>query len=181
MAGKKKRGFTAKQKAFIREWPVDRNGTQAAIRAGYSARTAAVTASQLLTNPKIRAAIDAHEKKLADRAEKTGAEIIKELERIGFSNMAEFVEFGSKKGLTINDLSALSEDAKRCVSEVAVTKSKSGGSLRFKLHNKEKALELLGKRFGLFPDKVEVSGDVSFADLADMADDDTEETDTGSG
>ena len=54
----------------------------------------------------------------------------------------------------------MSEDAARCVSEVSETVTKDGGSIRFKLHDKTKALDLLGRHFGMFKDKLEVSGSV---------------------
>lgn len=51
--------LTDKQEAFVREYLVDWNGTKAAIRAGYSAKSAAMLVSQLLRHPKIRAGIEA--------------------------------------------------------------------------------------------------------------------------
>lgn len=50
--------LTDKQKAFCKEYVMDWNGTQAAIRAGYSAETAASQASRLLTNVKIKEYIE---------------------------------------------------------------------------------------------------------------------------
>ncbi len=48
------RPLTARRKAFIQEYQIDRHGKRAAIRAGYSPHTAGVQAAQLLANPKIR-------------------------------------------------------------------------------------------------------------------------------
>lgn len=47
--------LTAKQKRFVREWLIDMNGTRAAIRAGYSAKSAANTASRLMKDPDVQA------------------------------------------------------------------------------------------------------------------------------
>lgn len=58
--------FTPKQAAFIREYLIDKNGAQAAIRAGYSAKTAASIAEENLRKPDIRAAIDDELKRLAE-------------------------------------------------------------------------------------------------------------------
>ncbi|MEZ5643563.1 MAG: terminase small subunit [Burkholderiaceae bacterium] len=58
--------FTPKQAAFIAEYLVDRNATQAAIRAGYSPRTAASIGEENLRKPEIRAAIDDHLRRLAE-------------------------------------------------------------------------------------------------------------------
>lgn len=61
------RGLTPKQAAFVREYLVDLNGTQAAIRAGYSKHTANEQAADLLARPSIKAAVEAGK---AERAAK---------------------------------------------------------------------------------------------------------------
>lgn len=59
MAEEAKKAITDKQKRFVREWLVDMNGTRAAIRAGYSEKSAAQTASRLMRDPAVRAYRDA--------------------------------------------------------------------------------------------------------------------------
>lgn len=54
----RKDSLTPKQKRFCDEYLIDCNGTAAAIRAGYSKKTAGVIAAENLTKPKIRAYID---------------------------------------------------------------------------------------------------------------------------
>jgi phage terminase small subunit len=63
--------LTPKQKAFIQEYLVDLNATQAAIRAGYSARTAEQQASRLLSNVKVKEAIQVAMDKRAAKVEIT--------------------------------------------------------------------------------------------------------------
>jgi hypothetical protein len=58
--------LTPKQRAFIREYVIDKNCTQAAIRAGYSAATAKQQGSRLLTNVDVLAAVNAAEQKHAE-------------------------------------------------------------------------------------------------------------------
>lgn len=70
-------GLTDKQRAFVREYLADNNGTQAAIRAGYSPNGAEVQAHRLLSNAKIRALVDASLKK-ADSAALNSRQITKE-------------------------------------------------------------------------------------------------------
>lgn len=72
--------LTPKQAAFVREYLVDRNGTQAAIRAGYSKKTANITASKLLTKANIKDAVDKGEEKHAERCAVTIETITQELE-----------------------------------------------------------------------------------------------------
>ena len=59
MAETEKKPITDKQKRFVREWLVDMNGTRAAIRAGYSEKSAAQTASRLMKDPAVREYRDA--------------------------------------------------------------------------------------------------------------------------
>lgn len=66
--------LTPKQKRFADEYLVDCNGSKAAIRAGYSQKSSAVSASRLLANPAVRAYIDCelakiHNKNIADAEE----------------------------------------------------------------------------------------------------------------
>lgn len=75
-------GLTPKQAAFVREYLVDRNATQAAIRAGYSAHTAQEQGSRLLSNVMVAAEVANRETKAAVKAEITEAEVIKGLKDI---------------------------------------------------------------------------------------------------
>lgn len=59
MAVDKEKRLSEKQKCFVREWLVDMNGTRAAIRAGYSEKSAAQTASRLMKEPAVREYRDA--------------------------------------------------------------------------------------------------------------------------
>ena len=59
MAEDRKKAITDKQRRFVREWLVDMNGTRAAVRAGYSEKSAAQTASRLMKLPEVRAYRDA--------------------------------------------------------------------------------------------------------------------------
>ena len=61
--------LTARQRAFVLEYAVDRNGTRAAIRAGYSERGARVQACRMLTNANIQAEIDQSTIAQAERTE----------------------------------------------------------------------------------------------------------------
>jgi len=70
-----------KQQAFVDEYAVDRNGKQAAIRAGYSPRTAEGQASRLLSNAKVRAAVDAKLERLSRKTELTAEKVLRDLEQ----------------------------------------------------------------------------------------------------
>jgi phage terminase small subunit len=71
-----KEGLTPKQAAFVREYLVDLNATQAAIRAGYSEKTADQQASRLLTNVKVQEAVTKGREKLAHKVEVTTERVL---------------------------------------------------------------------------------------------------------
>lgn len=79
-------GLTPKQERFVREYRVDMNATQAAIRAGYSAKTAHSAGPRLLENVGVREAIDAKQQKLAAKLEITPERIEAELARYAFAD-----------------------------------------------------------------------------------------------
>jgi phage terminase small subunit len=76
-----------KHQAFIREYLKDRNGSQAAIRAGYSAHTSRVIASRLTANVNIRAAIDEMENRIAAKDIDELSLWRKELQTLAFVNV----------------------------------------------------------------------------------------------
>ena len=73
--------LTPKQKAFIKEYLIDRNGKQAAIRVGYSPATAENQASRLLSKDKVRLVVKKEMQKHADKCEITRDAIRQEYER----------------------------------------------------------------------------------------------------
>ena len=79
------REITAKQRRFCEEYLIDLNATQAAIRAGYSARTAKAIASENLTKPYIAAEIAAAFAARSERTEVTQDRVIEELALIAFA------------------------------------------------------------------------------------------------
>jgi len=72
--------LTSKQQRFCREYLVDLNGTQAAIRAGYSRRTAKQIATENLSKPAIRNWIDEHKRRRAVRTEITVDKVLTDIE-----------------------------------------------------------------------------------------------------
>jgi len=73
--------LTPKQQRFVQEYLKDHNGTQAAIRTGYSERTAKQQGSRLLTDPRVMAAVRAGQQKVAKKAEVTVDSLMAELEQ----------------------------------------------------------------------------------------------------
>jgi phage terminase small subunit len=157
--------LSPKQVRFIEEYLVDLNGKQAAIRAGYSAKTAETQASRLLRNAKVRAEFERRQAKLAEKLEITQERIIGELAKLGFANMLDYMRRGPD-GDPYLDFSTLSRDQAAALTEVTVEDFKDGRGedardvrrVKFKLADKRAALVDLGRHLGIFKDRVEHSG-----------------------
>ena len=146
-----------RQSIFVKQYLIDLNAKQAAIRAGYSEKTAESQASRLLRNVKVKQAIDKALGKVAAKLDITHEKICDELALIGFSDLGEFVEFGPT-GVKIKKAQGKNT---RCLAEVSETTSKEGGSIRFKLHSKVDALtELDDRLFGRPTQKLSHEGDL---------------------
>lgn len=149
--------LTPKQLRFVDEYLIDLNATQAAIRAGYSAKTAAQIGERLLRKVEIQAALSERMKEREQRTEITQDMVVAELAKIAFSDQRKVMTWGLS-GVKLRDSESLTEDDAAIVSEVSETITAAGGSLKLKTHDKVKALELLGKHLGMFKDKVEITG-----------------------
>lgn len=132
--------LTDKQTAFVREYLVDLNATQAAIRAGYSERTAYSVGQRLLKNVEIQRAVAAAQAKRARRVEVTQDYVL--------SNLVEVVE------RTMQRAPVMDRKGEQ------VTDEEGRAVWTFDAKSANRALELLGKHLGIFADKVkaEVSG-----------------------
>ena len=152
------RKLSPKQAAFVAEYLIDLNATQAAIRAGYSEKSAARISVELLNKTQVCEAIKKAQAKRTERTEITADRVVTELAKIAFADPRDLMEWGPN-GVMLKDSSTLTEEQAASVAEVA---EGNGGTLRLKKHDKVKALELLGRHIGMFRDKVEteVSGGV---------------------
>ncbi len=157
--------LTAKQERFVAEYLVDLNATQAAIRAGYSEKTATEQGSRLLTNVKVQEAIAKGQNKTAEKLEITKDRIVEELAKIGFSNMLDYMRAGND-GDPYLDFSNLTREQAAALAEVTVEDFKDGRGedardvrrIKFKLHDKKGALVDLAKMLGFMVEKHEHSG-----------------------
>lgn len=150
--------ITDKQQRFCSEYLVDLNATQAAIRAGYSPKTAHSQGERLLRNAEVKQAIQAAQLARQQRTEITQDRIVAELAKVAFGDPRDLMEWGPG-GVKLKPSTDLTADQAAQVSEVSETITAAGGSLKLKKHDKVKALELLGRHVGMFVDKVEHKGE----------------------
>lgn len=157
--------LSEKQKRFVSEYLIDLNATQAAIRAGYSAKTAQQQGSRLLLNVVVQEELSRQQSKVAERLEITKERIVDELAKIGFSNMLDYMRAGPD-GDPYLDFSGLTRDQAAALSEVTVEDFKDGRGedardvrrVKFKLHDKKGALVDLAKMLGFVVEKHEHTG-----------------------
>ncbi len=143
------RPMTPRQRRFVEEYLIDLNATQAARRAGYSAKSAAGRGSKLLRNPAVAAAIEKAQAKRAQRTRVTADRVVTELAKVAFGDSRRLVSWGPG-GIELRESSELTEAEAALVSEVSETRTAAGGTRRVKLHCKMTALTALGKHLGLF-------------------------------
>jgi len=154
--------LTDKQSLFIKEYLIDLNATQAAIRAGYSKDTAQRIGSENLSKPLIQDGIQKAMQRRSDRVEVTQDMVVKELARIAFLDMRQAFDSDGNL-LAIPDMP---EDVARAVggmdiAEIGDGENKIGAMKKVKLIDKKGALELLGRHMKMFTDKTEHSGEFS--------------------
>ncbi len=141
-----------RQQKFVDEYLVDLNATQAAIRAGYSAKTAEQIGYKLVQKSSVQEAIQKAVKRRQQRTEITQDRVLKELANIAFANGADFAKIISVRGiprvvLTVTD--TLPPEKRAAISGIEETQC----GVKVKTYDKTKALELLGKHLGLFDAK----------------------------
>lgn len=150
MAKSKISGLEDKQEMFCREYLKDLNGTQAAIRAGYSAKTARQISDNLLSKVDIQTFIDSLKEKRADKLEISAEKVLAELAKIGFSDLKDFLNNDySLKNLDQIDTSK-SGAIQSIQKEIIQGETYTNTTVKFKLHDKLSALEKIAKHIGFF-------------------------------
>lgn len=135
-----------KQKRFVDEYLVDLNATAAAKRAGYSEKTAYSMGQRLLKKVEIQAAIQKRQETLRGKLEITQERVLEELAAIAFANGTDFATINRNGLVRLTPTSELPEEKKKAVASI---KEGQYGT-EIKLHDKVRALELLGKHLGVF-------------------------------
>lgn len=154
----------AQQQRFVDEYLKDLNATQAAIRAGYSKKTADQQASRLLTNVKVREYLAERQNDRSKRTQITQDMVLRELAKIGFSDIRKVVRWGETQvrmvdgeegeaedmvpyhGLALIDSTEVDDATAAAIAEV----SQGRDGLKVKLHDKKGALVDIGRHLGMF-------------------------------
>lgn len=141
--------LTEKQKRFVAEYLVDLNATKAAIRAGYSAKTADRIGPELLGKTCVSAEIQRAIQARQQRTEITQDMVLRELAAIGFAKVTDHVKILDNGRVVFAPTDGLTDAQKSAVAWIR--EGKFGLDVGFQ--NKVKALELLGKHLGMFNER----------------------------
>lgn len=158
--------LSKKQMLFVREYVVDMNGTQAAIRAGYSPKTAQEQASRLLSNVMVRAAAEEAWKDKIRRADITADDVLRLITRAAFADIRDFVDWDNEGGFRVKPVELIDGQLVTEISEE--TRETPGGPVttrKLKLVGKEQMINLLSKHFGLTDTKLNLNIQTSLADV----------------
>lgn len=142
--------LTTKREMFVREYLIDLNATQAAIRAGYSRKSASSQGDHLLREPAVAAAVRAAMDERARRAEITADRVLQEVAKLAFLDIGGAFNPDD----TLRALTESAPDARDGTQGTPVSRFK-----KLRLTEKTAALQLLMRHLGLLNDKLKLQGD----------------------
>lgn len=165
MGRKKEIGLTDQQKRFIELLVIDFDLAKSWINSDHKVKNKAVALSSaarfMLSNVDAQNYRDELLRGQKERSKKSADDVVRELEKCGFSNIADFMSVDEDGEVFIRGFDSIDREKLAVIESIKVntTKNKKGDrdytTTQFKLHSKLHALELLGKRFKMFTDKVE--------------------------
>ena len=150
--------LTPKQKKFVEEYLIDLNATQAAIRAGYSVKTAEWIGPQLLGKSHVSKEIQRATQLREQRTQITQDRVVKEIARLGFSDLRKLFDANGN----LKPLHELDDDTAAALAGVDVVVTGDGENVlqvkKIKLWDKNSALEKLSKHLQLWTERHEHTG-----------------------
>ena len=135
--------LTERKRRFVKEYLIDLNATQAAIRAGYSEKTAYSQGQRLLKDVEINGLIQKEQQKRAETLDITKDRIVEELAKIAFGDVREIVNW-TQGAVMLIPSKEITDKAAAAISEV----SKGAFGIKIKRHDKVRALDSLTKLLG---------------------------------
>lgn len=148
--------LTPQQARFVDEYLIDLNATQAAIRAGYSVKSADEYAAQLLRKTQVQEAIGKAKAARSRRTRIHADNVLEELAVLAFAHMGQYATWHDDSVSLIDS----GQVDPRAVSEVHQKASRNGISISIKLHDKLGAIKLLMQHLGMLTEQVTVQFDV---------------------
>ena len=159
-----KNKLTGKQRIFVAEYFIDRNATQASIRAGYSENGARQAGSRLLTKVDIKDLVNKKLTELEEKAGLTAERVMLEVKAIATSNIMDGIEFNSDTGeLNFKLPNQIPEGFWRAAQEVTAYQLPDDGglALKIKMHPKLPALKVEYDRHRLTRDGINAKNNIA--------------------
>lgn len=144
--------LSPKQQRFVDEYLIDLNATQAAIRVGYSEKTAYSQGQRLLKNVEVQKYMQKRMNEKQSELIASQDEVLQTLTAVMRREKKEVIVFSQRVKKPFFD-----EEGRKCVEE---TENPICVEIDTKISDVNKAAELLGKRYGLFNEKVDVKADL---------------------
>jgi phage terminase small subunit len=170
--------LTPKQKRFVEEYVVDFNGKAAAIRAGYSKRSAKVIASQLLANPEVAKAVKAATERVSEATRMTQEDVWRQWSAIANSDPGDVFDF-SGESIGMRPAKDIPPHARRAISSIQIkrrTRVEGEGDnakevleedVKITFWDKPSTVKTVGQVLGMVKDKVEHSGYIETVTMTD--------------
>lgn len=162
--------LTDKQARFCEEYIVDLNATQAALRAGYCAKTVNPQGSQNLAKLSIQNEISRLKAERSERTNIKADDVVLELAKVAFSNIEDFLQVLENGEVKLKAFEAIEREKLAAIESIKINTTRNKEDSReytttqFKLHSKLNALEQLGKHLGIYAaDKqrdIKLSGEI---------------------
>jgi phage terminase small subunit len=161
-----------KQKKFVAEYTKTGNATQAAIKAGYSKKSARMIGPENLQKPYIAAEIDKTVTRITEKAELKAADVLAEIRKLAFVNLSH--AYNTDGSLMLPH--EMPEDVQAALSSLesdeifvghGINKKKIGATKKIKLSDKVRSLEMLAKYFKLLTDVQEHKVTASIGPVSD--------------
>ena len=146
MPKSKNGNLTAKQDEFCRQYIVDLNGTQAAIRAGYSPKTARQIADENLSKPDIQVRITQLRRDVQERTDISGDAVLIRFNNIASFRLSDILDFDGNF-VTYKPMSEWNEAALEAVTAI---KRSPDGTIEVKISSKQVAQDSLAKALGIY-------------------------------
>lgn len=162
--------LTEKEVMFCHEYCIDFNATQAAIRAGYSKKTAKEIGYQNLLRPNIQNKVKDVQAMLLNESKLSAIRVLKEHEKIAFSSITQFY----KSWEELKDFDKIPEEQKSAIKSIStkIVKKNIGTKekpeivdiefVKIELYDKQKSLDSISKLLGFEADqKLSIQGDIN--------------------
>ena len=154
--------LTPRQARFIKEYLVDLNATQAAVRAGYSQKTASIIGQENLRKPNIATAIKDAQQQRSARTDVTADAVVRELAYIAFGDISGLFDAQGR----LREAHDLAPGVRARIAAIDVVRERTRAvgdttveesSVKVRVWDKVRALELLAKHLGLLTEQVNVT------------------------